>query len=49
MLNYAQQDLAHKQNIHMEKWHPTNINQEFLDGTNPHLIRQNYGIDKVTD
>ncbi len=49
MLTYAQQDQAHKQNIHKEKWLPSNISQEFLEGTNPQLIRQNYGIDKVPD
>ena len=49
MLTYAQQDQAHKQNIHKEKWLPSNINQEFHEGTNPELIKRNYGIDKTPE
>ena len=46
MLNFAQHDHVHKDNLRTEKWLPGSISQEFLEATNPQLIRQKYSLEK---
>lgn len=43
MEDLAQQDLAFKQRIQKEKWHPTDINREFTKTLDVNRLSQKYG------
>jgi hypothetical protein len=43
MKGLAQQDLAYKQRINKEKWHPTKINDEFTKTLDVNQISTKYG------
>ena len=49
MINFAHQDQIHRDNLKKEKWLPGTISQEFLEATNPYLIRQKYSLEKVQE
>ena len=43
MRGLAQADLAYKQQIHKEKWHPTKINDEFTKTLDVQKLTNKYG------